>query len=266
MSIIFFFLFGIIIGSFLNVVICRLQKEETLMGRSHCTKCEQQIAWYDNVPLLSFVILRGKCRQCEEKISWQYPVVEFATGIVFALTGWLVFSVADTESFLPTIFYLGLFAMLIVIFVYDLLTMYIPMTVMWMAIGWSSVYLIVSQWLLIGAYPSLMLGDILPFVVSGLGAFLFFWLLVWVSNETWMGMGDAYLALLMGLAVGWPGILWAMTLSFGMGAFAGITLIVLGKKVMKSQVPFAPFMALGIVLTVMLPLMFPELQFLMILY
>ncbi len=267
---IFFFLFGIIIGSFLNVVICRLQTSETLLGRSHCTKCAKQIAWYDNIPLLIFIILRAKCRNCQAKISWQYPMVECATGLVFALIGWLVFSLTDMTSWIATIFYLGLFAMLIVIFVYDALTMYIPMIMVWIALAWTGIYLALSYFLL-GAHAmnqyteiSMLPTNSLSYIVSGIGAFIFFWFLVWVSHETWMGMGDAYLALLIGLVVGWPGVLWAMTLSFGIGSLAGITLIALGKKGMKSQIPFAPFMVIGLARTVFLPQVFPVLQYLML--
>ncbi|PIV85971.1 MAG: prepilin peptidase, partial [Candidatus Moranbacteria bacterium CG17_big_fil_post_rev_8_21_14_2_50_41_107] len=74
-----FFLFGLLIGSFLNVLVYRLKDAETLLGRSFCRKCKHQIRWYDNIPLISFVLLRGECRDCQEKISWQYPVLECVT-------------------------------------------------------------------------------------------------------------------------------------------------------------------------------------------
>ena len=259
----FFFLFGIIIGSFLNVVICRLQTDETLLGRSHCTKCQRQIAWYDNVPVLSFLILRAKCRNCQEKISWQYPSVEMAVGVLFSLVGFYIFSLADISTWIETVFYLGLFAMLMVIFMYDLLTMYIPMIMVWIALAWTVAYLAVSQWLFMQYAVGVAPVDFVSFIASGVGAFLFFWFLVRVSHETWMGMGDAYLALLVGLVLGWPGVLWAMTLSFGSGAAIGLLLIAFGKKRMKSQVPFAPFMTIGIMLVVLLPKIFPALHSLM---
>lgn len=247
------------------MVICRLQTQETLMGRSHCAKCDKQIAWYDNVPLLSFLLLRGTCRYCKKEISWQYPMVECGTGVLFAAVGYRVFSLEDMTSWIDTVFYLGLFSMLIVVFVYDLLTMYIPMTLVWTALVWTSVYLAMSQWLLASQYMSVASESIAPYIFSGLGAFIFFWSLVKISHETWMGMGDAYLALLVGLVVGFPGVLWAMTLSFGLGALIGVLLIALGKKGMKSQVPFAPFLVIGIILVVFLPRIFPELQYLRIL-
>ncbi len=237
------------------------------MGRSHCTTCDNQIAWYDNVPLFSFMWLKAKCRHCQSKISWQYPLVELGTGIVFALIGGLVFSLEDMTTVLPTIFYLGLFSMLIVIFVYDLLTMYIPMIVMWSALAWTALHLLAAQWLSVTSnqpYLGDFTGDsLVTHIASGLGVFIFFWALVRVSHETWMGMGDSYLALLVGLVVGFPGVLWAMTLSFGIGAVVGMILIASGKKGMKSQVPFAPFMVIGLALTILLPKLFPMLSYLM---
>ena len=260
MIILFFFLLGIIIGSFLNVVICRLQTEETLMGRSHCTSCNQQIAWYDNVPVVSFLLLRAKCRRCKAKISWQYPMVELVTGIMFAMIGWLELSLFDVDTWLTTVFYLGLFSMLIVVFVYDLLTMYIPMIMIWIALAWTVVYLLLSEGIIATSYMSPVPQGILSYILSGVIIFGLFWFLVWVSHETWMGMGDAYLALLIGLAVGFPGVLWAMTFSFGTGAIIGLVLIGFGKKGMKSQVPFAPFLVIGLAMTIFLPKIFPILQ------
>ncbi len=80
---IFVFIFGLIIGSFLNCLVWRLHKKEGLLNRSYCPKCRKQIAWHDNIPVLSFIMLKGKCRQCGKAISWQYPLVELATGLLF---------------------------------------------------------------------------------------------------------------------------------------------------------------------------------------
>src|SRR5665647_529672 len=131
--IIIFFIFGLIIGSFLNVVIYRLNLAESLLGRSHCPHCQNKINWYDNIPLLSFILLYAKCRNCKESISWQYPVVELTTGIIFALTAYIFLASGQLENWLETIFYLGLFSALIVIFVFDLKYLEIPMPVLWLA-------------------------------------------------------------------------------------------------------------------------------------
>jgi prepilin signal peptidase PulO-like enzyme (type II secretory pathway) len=89
-----FFLFslaiGAVIGSFANCFLWRLHEKETLLNRSYCPKCRKQIAWYDNIPVLSFIALGGRCRQCKKKISWQYPLVEFSTACLFALSFYFV--------------------------------------------------------------------------------------------------------------------------------------------------------------------------------
>jgi leader peptidase (prepilin peptidase)/N-methyltransferase len=257
----YFFGVGLIIGSFLNVVVYRLQEGKTLTGRSFCPHCKNLVRWYDNVPVLSFLVLRGRCRDCKEKISWQYPAVELATGVVFVLTGYLTFSFFDQNSWPETIFYLVLFSALIVIFIYDLLTMYIPMAVLWFAVAWTVVYSVFSKWYFRADHGGLEWSSFVPEVLAALGAFLFFYALVAVSKETWMGMGDAYMALLVGLATGWPGVMWALTLAFGIGALVGVALVALSKKGMKSQIPFGPFLVLGIMLTVLLPKAFPSLHY-----
>ncbi|MFA7601286.1 MAG: prepilin peptidase, partial [Patescibacteria group bacterium] len=99
----FMFLFGLIIGSFLNCLIWRLYKEETVLGRSYCPKCGQELKWYDNIPVLSFIFLKGRCRFCNDKISWQYPLVEIITGLLFAFSYY--FSLQNGLSFLELFFY-----------------------------------------------------------------------------------------------------------------------------------------------------------------
>ncbi len=253
-----FFLYGLLIGSFLNVVVLRLQKEESLGGRSYCPSCKHQIRWYDNVPLLSFLILRGKCRDCKVKISIQYPLVELGTGIIFALTGYAFFNAQDWHTWMSTVFYLVLFCMLIVIGVYDFLTMYIPMLPVWLGMAWIVVYLVLLQWILKPVFfaPETFF-DVLPFLLSACGAAAFFYALVFVSKETWMGMGDVYLAFLVGLVSGWPGTLLALTLSSGLGSVYGLTLVAKGEKGMKSQVPFGPFMVLGTIVWIVANRAFP---------
>ena len=106
---IIFFILGLIVGSFLNVVICRLELAESILGRSHCPRCKSLIRWYDNIPLLSFILLRARCRDCQEKISWQYPSVELAAGIIFTAVGYYFFTISDLQAWAETLFYLGIF-------------------------------------------------------------------------------------------------------------------------------------------------------------
>ena len=147
MAIVFIFLiFGLIIGSFLNAVVYRLNAVESLLERSHCPHCKKKVRWFDNVPLLSFVLLSARCRDCGEKISWQYPAVEISTGLLFALVGKYFFDGLNFSTWPLTAFYLLIFAILLIIFVYDFKYMEIPMLVLWLGIGVSLIYFIFIDW------------------------------------------------------------------------------------------------------------------------
>jgi leader peptidase (prepilin peptidase)/N-methyltransferase len=259
--IIIFLLFGLVIGSFLNAVVYRLNAVESLLERSHCPHCKKTVRWFDNVPLLSFILLSARCRDCGEKISWQYPVVEATTGIMFALLGNYFFSPYDSSSWMLTAFYLVIFSLLMVIFVYDFKYMEIPMLVSWLGVGISLAYFVWSDWQSFHLASSIMDLGTISGLIGGLGAFLFFFGLAAYSKETWMGYGDAYLGLLVGLIVGWPNILGALMISFTIGALISVGLIALSKKTMKSQVPFAPFLITGTFLVIILPKIFPMLKY-----
>jgi leader peptidase (prepilin peptidase) / N-methyltransferase len=243
---IIFFILGLMIGSFLNVLVYRLRVAEDLMfSRSRCPHCKKTIVWYDNIPLLSFILLKFKCRNCRKKISWQYPVVELFTGILFAAIGARYFIISDFSSWAVTLYFLGAAGFLAAIFVYDWLYMEIPEILIWPAVAWSLFFNLVIDW-----NQKSFAGDILSAhtysgILAALSAFAFFLLLSALSHERWMGMGDSYLAIFLGLILGWPGILLALFLSFFIGSVYGIIMIVLKRKKMKSQVPFAPFMVLG---------------------
>lgn len=197
------------------------------------------------MPVLSFILLVGKCRDCKKKISWQYPLVEIGTGLVFAIFSWKFFILEQSISWLPTFFYLTIFSALIVIFVYDYLYLEIPELILWPSVGLVIAQNLFSDW----ATVDFSGGALGSFTYSGtlaaLAAFIFFFLLSALSRERWMGMGDAYLVILLGLIVGWPEILLAVFLAFAIGAICGIILIVLKRKKMKSQLPFGPFLILG---------------------
>lgn len=244
MIIAIFFVFGLIIGSFLNVVIYRLDMAESLMGRSHCRHCKTKIAWYDNIPFFSFLLLRARCRKCEQKISWQYPLVEIGTGIAFAILATKFFVLADMNSWFLTGYYLLAFSALIVIFVYDLLHMEIPTVVLWSAVAFAISCNLILDWS--GMSSAGLLNNITySGALAAFSAFAFFFLLSAISHEKWMGMGDAFLVILLGLILGWPKILLALFLAFLVGAIYGIITLALKKKKMNSQIPFAPFLIAG---------------------
>lgn len=252
--IIIFFLFGLIVGSFLNVVAYRLRDAETLLGRSFCRNCKNKIRWYDNIPLVSFVLLKGECRDCETKISWQYPVIELLTGILFVLAGYYFFSPENMLSWLETAWLLGVLSCLIVIAVYDLRNMEIPMSMLIISALITYIFFIIYFFL--GAEPffasRLWYGFLGGAIVSG-----FFFLLVFFSKETWMGWGDVWFGFVVGSIAGLPLILPMLTLSFGLGAIVGLLAILYGGKNMKSQIPFAPFLAMGAAAIIFLPQIFP---------
>jgi len=261
MTILIFFILGLIIGSFLNVVVCRLELAESILGRSRCPHCKAIIRWYDNIPLLSFILLKARCRNCQGKISWQYPLVELATGIIFALAGYYFFIAADIQSWAETLFYLVSFSLLITVFVYDLKLMEIPMIVLWIGVIWAVSYLVFLDWASFNSASGLLSSKVISGIIGGGAAFLFFFALSYLSKEKWMGAGDAYAALWAGLIMGWPKILLALMLAFTAGAICGIILIALKKKTIKSQIPFAPFLAGGVILAVFLEKVLPQVEY-----
>jgi prepilin signal peptidase PulO-like enzyme (type II secretory pathway) len=228
----FIFLIGLLIGSFLNVVIFRLEKKKSfIFGRSFCFGCNTEIAWYDNIPVISFLVLGAKCRKCKKPISWQYPLVELATAVIFF---WIYSSFDLSFKF----FALAVFcSFLIVIFVYDL-----------------KHYLILDQIsipaMFIALFFNLFLG--LGFFNLLLGAIIgssFFAIQFFVSKGKWVGDGDIRLGFLMGLMLGWKLVLVALFLSYLIGSLVGIALMLNKKKKMSSQVPFGPFLALATFIT-----------------
>lgn len=226
------FIIGLSVGSFLNVVICRLKtKESIISSRSHCSQCGVILKWYDLIPVASFIIQRGRCRYCGKRINWQYLAIEMATGLLFLL-------IFDLSNLFVTSYLLFITCFLIVIFVYDLRHYIIPDKIVFPAIILSFLF-------------STFVGNFLNFLLAALGASGFFLLLVLFSKGKWMGMGDVKLAFLIGLVLGWPNILAALFLAFLSGAVVGVALIIFGEKDLKSQIPFGPFLAGATILIIL---------------
>jgi len=224
------FILGLCIGSFLNVVIYRLPKKLSVVwGRSFCPKCKKEIKWFDNVPLVSFILLKGHCRLCRSPISWQYPVVELATGGIFLL------SYLSHLSFLSYI----LFAGLIAIFFIDLERQTIPDEIVFPLIFLFLIFLLITD------RPSLII-DYLP---SALLSFLFLYLIFLLTRGKGMGFGDVKLAFLMGLSLGFPKVVVAFYIAFLTGAFVGIILILVKKARFGQRIAFGPFLALSTIFT-----------------
>lgn len=232
----FIFLFGAIVGSFLNVVIARMNTSLTLLGRSFCFSCKRALAWRELFPIASFFALGGKCRYCKSKISWQYPAVEILTGLVFTLVFWKV-------HYLFELLYIWIvMSVLIVILVYDLKHKIIPDNFAYGFAGLAFVKLLFDH----APLTDFLAGPLLAFPLAAL------W---FVSGGKWIGLGDAKLMLGLGWFLGLMQGIDAMLIAFWTGAVVGIFLIILsrvGGKYgwnLKSEVPFAPSLILGFFLS-----------------
>ena len=239
------FLLGLIVGSFLNTIIYRLNTEEDFVfGRSKCPDCGHELAWDDLIPVISFSILGGKCRYCRKPISWQYPLVELSTAILF-----LAVFAQNMDLFFDFLFFAVLkitflfyvISSLVVITVYDFKHYIIPNKVVYPLIGATSLWYLISSLF----FQTYNLTDLLGFVLAAFYSAAFFWVINIMTGGKGMGMGDVKLGLFMGLFLGYPSVLMALFLSFFIGSIVGIGLILFGDKKFKSEVPFAPFLVSG---------------------
>jgi prepilin signal peptidase PulO-like enzyme (type II secretory pathway) len=245
MIIIFLFCLGVLIGSFLNVLGLRWNSGKTMGGRSLCFTCGKKLNSWELIPLVSFLLQKGKCRGCKAKISWQYPLIELLTGLIFAT---LYIAIAS-DTTLPFVWVIGLWALVtsifcvyVVITIYDLRHKIIPDSLVYTSIFLSLIYRIIVG----GSIFDWIAGPIL---------FLFFALIWLVSRGRAMGFGDAKLSLSVGLMLGANLSYSAFVLSFWIGALCALGLMLLvrlgalsqrGKRLtMKSEIPFAPFIVLG---------------------
>jgi len=223
---------GLVFGSFINCFVWRLYKKTSLMGRSACPRCFKQIAWYDNIPLLSFIILRARCRHCQKKISWQYPLVEFFTALLFIL---VFLKNHDSPQLLLLLLRDWLVIMtFIIIFIYDLRWQLVPMLVVW-------------PMTIIVFILNLFLGvPLLNLITFGALSVAFFWFIYAATSGRGLGEGDIWLGLLIGILLPQMGLLiLALMLAYFIGAIVGVSLVLLKKKKMKSAIAFGPFLVLG---------------------
>lgn len=236
-----FFLLGLAVGSFLNVLIDRLPfGKNVLTGRSMCDFCKRTLRWYELIPLLSWFIQRGRCRRCHNKLSWQHPIVEFVTAVGFVV---VQSQALEFPQSLALIGRLLIFSSLLVIFVADFKYQIIPDSMV--VVGVVGVLMgLMSRMSSMG----FMEGGGLQRLASALGASGFFLLLWLVTRGKGMGLGDVKLAFLMGLLLGFPKIVVASYLAFLTGAGVGVILILLGKKKLKAKIAFGPFLIFGTVI------------------
>ena len=228
------FIIGICVGSFLNVLVDRLPREETIfVGRSHCDFCHRPLAWYDMFPLFSFLVLAGKCRYCHKFIGWKYPLIEFTTGIVFASMPFLI-PLSNIALFL---IFLGICCCFIVIFYTDLFSGIIPDS---MVVGLFVLTIIK----IVITHQSFLISGI-----TGIICGLFFLLLHILTRGRGMGLGDVKYALVMGFLLGFPISIVGFYIAFLTGAVLSLILVVTKKKSFGGSVSFGPFLIFGTIVT-----------------
>src|SRR3989344_2322799 len=258
----FIFLFGLIIGSFLNCVIYRLEKEEKLTGRSYCPHCKKTLNWKYLIPIFSFLFLWGRCGFCKKKISIQYPLVEILTALIFLLifnllgpqdipkVAFEIYNQFEIFQYINILFLLYISSVLIIIFIYDLKHYLIPDKVLFPAIVIIVLYRLFENLniLILNSNFKFQISNfahITNYIIAVLIASGFFLCIFLISRGAWMGFGDVKLAILLGLILGLPNILVGLFLAFFFGAIIGIILMLFNKKGLKSEIPFAPFLILG---------------------
>ncbi|OGE74074.1 MAG: hypothetical protein A3I07_01335 [Candidatus Doudnabacteria bacterium RIFCSPLOWO2_02_FULL_42_9] len=227
------FVFGLIVGSFLNAVIFRLHSSESIIrGRSHCVHCKHELSPMDLIPVVSFMILSGKCRYCHKKISWQYPLVELVTGLVFVL---LALS-SDFRLLTSEFWYLlTVICFLIIIAVFDFKHFLILDVVIYPALILATIYNLSTGFFVEGIIGAL--------VISGFFAAQYF-----VSKGRWIGFGDVKLGLLLGSIFGLKLGLVMLLLAYFMGAIVGVGLLITGRKKLSSELPFGVFLSISAIL------------------
>jgi len=230
---IFIFLFGAAIGSFSNVCIYRLPKKLSIISPpSQCPNCGKSISPFDNIPIISFILLRGRCRYCQSPISWRYPIVELITGLIF-LSLYLNFRIS------PQFFiYALLCTSLIIIAFIDLEHKIIPdvITLPGIIIG-LTLSLTIPHITLINSIKGLLIGGGLFYAIA-------------IISRGGMGGGDIKLIAMVGSFLGWKNVLLTIFLGSLFGSIVGIVLIILKKKNRKDMVPFGPFLSLGAIISI----------------
>ncbi len=275
-------IFGLIIGSFINVLTIRFDPEKKqkffkiTSGRSHCPNCQKQLRWFELIPLFSFIFQLGKCLSCRKRISWQYPIVELMTGIIFAGITWKIFSLEFFKYFIFSgaissilmsgiLFFWLLFAtILIILSVIDYKHYILPEKIIFFSwvvsilfVGYlflleklellfGGINFLGSLSYIINLSDNLLINHLLGAVVFS--GFLYIVYLITMGRA--MGFGDVMLAISLGLMLGWASSIMSLGLSFVIGAIVAIISLSLKKKKFGQYLPFAPFLAAGVVGTI----------------
>jgi len=247
--VIIIFVLGLCFGSFVNMLVYRTAVKYKLINppsprlrkgenRSFCDYCGKQLNWYENIPVISWLILKGKTKCCHKKLPLSYPLVELITGIIFVINS--KFLISNFQFLNKTQFLFYLISLIIIVFlvfstVFDLKYMILP--------DFSTVILIIVA--IIGIIIGRPQESPVQFILSAILASGFLLFLNLITKGKGMGMGDVKLAIFMGLFLGFPKIIIAFYAAFIIGAIIGILLMIFKKAKKKTQIPFGPFLILG---------------------
>ncbi|HYB98583.1 MAG TPA: prepilin peptidase [Candidatus Limnocylindrales bacterium] len=233
MIILFAILFGLIVGSFLNVAIYRMPDDESVVTPpSHCRRCKEPIAWYDNVPVLSYFLLRGRCRSCGDRFSARYPLVEALTGLLFGVI------VACGLPPRETALYLALTSALIVITFIDIDYFIIPDR-----ITLPSLLVAPAAAFFVGHVP--LSSSLAGIVIGGGLLWAFGWAYERMRGQEGMGFGDVKLLAMIGGFLGWQAPLFSLMVGAITGSIIGLFLMLARKGKLDMAIPFGPFLAFG---------------------
>lgn len=241
------FLTGLAVGSFLNVVVYRvLHGFSPFSGRSFCPHCHKKISWYDNIPLVSFVTLRGRCRRCHKNISLRYPVIELLTANLFVwwyVIGELAFKLVEQPyKTIQPLYWLLTGIGLVLLVGFDVFYGILPDWV----VGGMGMMTLVYRLALSGA-GIMRWQDLGAYILTGITASVLLTGIVLITRGRGMGWGDVKFAGVMGIILGWPKILVAMMVAVLTGAGVALILVWGGKKKWGQTIPFGPFLVEGTV-------------------
>ncbi|MGC1462425.1 MAG: prepilin peptidase [Terracidiphilus sp.] len=258
-------LLGLAFGSFLNVCLSRWPQGESIVHpRSHCRNCDHTLAWWENIPILSWLILRGRCRNCRTAISWRYPLVEFSVGALWALQAWR-FSEVMSQPDVPateialaqTLGMMVLYWILVALAALDAENLWLPnfITIPGISLGLVLTAILTplddSWWLDRGTWESAAVVDLIHIFIAAALVLLIRWLYKLIRHREGLGLGDAKLMALLAAWLGLPGALLAFALGAILGALAA--LILLAKPNARtnpqswatSKLPFGTFLCIG---------------------
>lgn len=269
----FLFVFGACIGSFVNAFNWRYTENKSLLGRSQCPKCGHKLSAWELVPLVSYLLQKGRCLACKKKISPRYPLVELIFALSFVFAGLWLLPRLNPDFLLPVnvgfaIYTFFIVSVFLALAASDLSWGIIPDRIVLPAIAFTFIYKSLDiayratttyftlkndtglgHYLLeSGYFGNLVKDDLLGLAAAlllGAGIAGFFLLLIFLTRGRAMGLGDVKLGFLLGLALGFPAALVGLALAFLTGALASVMLILASKKGLKETIPFGPFLALG---------------------